>query len=71
MKVYKVEFLIRKNGETNYFIYVNAKNQRDAKEIVKSLWAINLRVSHMFHITAKRSDLSKYELDRFYRVREY
>ena len=32
MKIYKVEFLVRKQGETNYFIYIEAINQRNDKE---------------------------------------
>ena len=38
MKIYKVEFLVRKQGETNYFIYIEAKNQRNAKEAARQIW---------------------------------
>lgn len=38
MKVYKVEFLIRKQGEHNYFVYVVANNQKVAKATAKKLW---------------------------------
>lgn len=71
MKVYKVEFLIRKQGEHNYFIYVAANNQKAAKDAAKKLWTDKHFYSHMFHITAKRSDLEDNELNTFYRVREY
>ena len=70
MKIYKVEFLVRKQGETNYFIYIEAKNQRNAKEAARQIWGKN-HCSHMFHLTAKSANLDHYKIDTFYRIREY
>ena len=71
MKVYKVEFLIRKQGEHNYFVYVVANNQKVAKATAKKLWEDGYHFSHMFHITAKRAEVDDYDFNTFYRVREY
>ncbi len=72
MKAYKVEFLIRKHGEHNYFVYVSANNQKVAKAVAKKLWEDGYNFSHMFHITAKQAEVDDdhYDFNTFYRVNE-
>lgn len=72
MKAYKVEFLIRKHGEHNYFVYVSANNQKVAKSVAKKLWEDGYNFSHMFHITAKQAEVDDddYDFNTFYRVNE-
>lgn len=69
MKVYRVEFYIKRGIISNHFIYLQAKSQKEAIERARALWT---RSSHMFRISAKCSELPlNYKLDFFYLVRTY
>ena len=70
--LYRVEFDIKKCGESHYFYYCYAHNAKQAREFAENLW-YSYHMSHMFHITVSRDpDRSlAYYLCTFYRVREY
>lgn len=70
--IYKVEFIIKKQGEHNFFVFVLAYNQKEAINYAKDLW-YETHMSHMFHIKSYicSVEAKTYERDTFYRVREY
>lgn len=68
MRIYRVSFLVKKGGDTNYICDVYAPNKKSAIEIVSEKWYEN-HIAHAFHLNAEKID--KFEYDGLYRLREY